>query len=187
MTLTEYLIARNGYSRGGKKPYTKPVCYLTDAEIKAFGIETKSGWPKRYGNMELPKDLTDRFLVKRAYDMNISKTKRESARNAISGKMNYTDQKVYLMKNSLGLYKIGIAKDPAKRASSLSCTSGIPVQLIAFWEVEEAALTVERHLHSVFKSKRQAGEWFRLNSYCIPEIEANMFGNYERVYLSTAS
>jgi len=184
MTLTEYLVMRNGCVNKGKKKGEKPKAYLSPKEAEAFGIDMKAGWPKRYADLEIPTELSNKFfkrLMKSPYTAPRTKTR---ATAAILKESNVNGQHVYLMKNSFGLYKIGIAKDPFKRRSSLSTTSGIEVELVAFWKVDEKAYDVEQSLHREFKQYRKMGEWFEFNSYCITEIESKMTCNFERVYLN---
>lgn len=69
-------------------------------------------------------------------------------------------QQLYLMENSTGLFKIGISVSPQRRLSEIKNASGLDVKLLATWETEEDAYTVEQRLHKKFKSQRKHGEWF---------------------------
>lgn len=70
-------------------------------------------------------------------------------------------QKIYLMKNEIGLYKIGISNNPEKRARDISNNCGVPTSLIKHWDSYNAFAT-EQRLHKVFAEKRKSGEWFKL-------------------------
>lgn len=69
-------------------------------------------------------------------------------------------QQLYLMENSAGLFKIGISAKPQRRLSQVKNASGLDVKLLATWETEEDAYTVEQRLHKTFKDQRKHGEWF---------------------------
>lgn len=68
-------------------------------------------------------------------------------------------QQIYLMRNALGLHKVGISSDPKRRARELANASGVPVTLIKAWRCEDARVA-ERKVHTHFKTKRKSGEWF---------------------------
>jgi len=69
-------------------------------------------------------------------------------------------QKVYLMKNALGLWKIGISNKPNTRAVAIANNSGVPTQLVHTWDVVDPA-KVEKFLHKQYKQDRKCGEWFK--------------------------
>lgn len=71
-----------------------------------------------------------------------------------------SNQQLYLMENSVGLFKIGISVSPQRRLAEIKNSSGLVVKLLAVWETEEDAFTVEQRLHKKFKSQRKHGEWF---------------------------
>lgn len=82
-----------------------------------------------------------------------------------------TKQKLYLMKNEVGLYKIGISTNPERRCREVSNSSGIPTNLVSVWETEPEALVVEQKLHKHFQENRKMGEWFSFISCPKGEIE----------------
>ena len=82
-----------------------------------------------------------------------------------------TKQKLYLMKNEVGLYKIGISTRPERRCREVSNSSGIPTNLVSVWETEPEALVVEQKLHKHFQENRKMGEWFSFISCPKGEIE----------------
>lgn len=81
-------------------------------------------------------------------------------------------QSLYLMKNELGLFKIGISVNPEKRRNEIKNSSGFNVELIKAWVTTESAANVERKLHGIFSSKRTHGEWF--TDLTIEDIESNI-------------
>lgn len=57
------------------------------------------------------------------------------------------------------LVKIGHSRNPAKRLAELARMSASPVKLL--WQSgPEHGMEAEQHLHRVFRSYRQHGEWF---------------------------
>ena len=70
------------------------------------------------------------------------------------------EQKLYLMKNSFGLIKIGISKDPETRANTLRLASGVAIDVLEIYECKDA-YELEQYLHTVFKESRLEGEWFK--------------------------
>jgi len=63
-------------------------------------------------------------------------------------------QKLYLMKNDFGLYKIGISKEPTRRVAEIRNSSGIGAELLHVWEVKGDAITIERRLHQRYREHR---------------------------------
>lgn len=80
-------------------------------------------------------------------------------------------QKIYLMKNDLGLYKIGISKHPSKRANDLSNQSGVRVTLLRQWDSYNAYNT-EQILHVRYSKQRKCGEWFKFTNKHIKELDS---------------
>ena len=59
-------------------------------------------------------------------------------------------QKVYIFRNSVGLYKIGISVNPERRCKQMKLASGIDVVIIKVYEVEKPAIQIESLLHKHF-------------------------------------
>ena len=70
------------------------------------------------------------------------------------------EQKLYIMKNSFGLLKIGISNCPETRANTLRLSSGVSVEVLKIISCN-SAYKVEQWLHSQFKDVRMEGEWFK--------------------------
>lgn len=67
---------------------------------------------------------------------------------------------VYLMAKR-DMYKIGKSYTPRKRAKALSSQAGVPVTLLAQFEMDQDEWPdAERQLHERFKEHRRLGEWF---------------------------
>lgn len=70
-------------------------------------------------------------------------------------------QLLYLMKNSLGIYKIGVSKDPEIRKNQIRLSSGANIEILSSFKPKiNCAITLENHLHKKFKKYRKNGEWF---------------------------
>lgn len=80
-------------------------------------------------------------------------------------------QKVYLMRNDLGLHKIGISSSPDRRAREVSNAGGIPTEVVKVWDSYNAYQT-EQFLHKKFSNKRKSGEWFKLSKADIREVDS---------------
>lgn len=79
-------------------------------------------------------------------------------------------QKVYLMQNDFGLYKIGISVNPNKRSLEVSNSSGVPTKVIKVWDSYNAYST-EQKVHKEFAAKRKSGEWFKLSKKELKEVD----------------
>lgn len=74
-----------------------------------------------------------------------------------------TKQKVYLIREGFrGLVKIGIAKHPQKRLSSIQTACPQDIELVGYVESSRPK-QLERELHRRFHHKHYRGEWFELS------------------------
>jgi len=78
-------------------------------------------------------------------------------------------QQLYLMRNSIGLHKVGISNHPEQRRRTLSKTSGLPIILIRTWYAPNA-LVLEGMVHTHFKDRRKEGEWFEFTEADLVEV-----------------
>lgn len=69
---------------------------------------------------------------------------------------------VYIIQASNGRVKIGIARDPIKRFEKLAIVSPLTLDLIHFFEVDNA-WQFEWRLHIFFDALRHHNEWFDLS------------------------
>jgi hypothetical protein len=82
---------------------------------------------------------------------------------------------VYIMLNSdSNHFKIGNSKNPAHRERTLQAQEPC-IHLIKFWP---AHISIEKELHSIYKSKRIRGEWFDLSLTDLMDIRDFMKNNY---------
>lgn len=89
---------------------------------------------------------------------------RQQNKERANGKAGY----VYVMRSG-DLYKIGLAGNWEKRLKSLK-TGNPNIEKVIAKRVENC-LEAETELHQKYKSKREAGEWFRLTQDDIPDID----------------
>ena len=78
-------------------------------------------------------------------------------------------QNVYVMKNSIGLYKIGISNNPERRLREIENSSGLDVDIVRLFSVRKKARSVEAFLHKKLKDYRKNGEWFSFDNDVLEE------------------
>lgn len=174
MNLKEYLNIRNAKMKSKKA--------LSNKEAKALGIRINTkGWYE--ANKELKID--DERLYKMIKDVLKSNTIDTRCKSQLEPLLHFSEdfdeQLLYLMENSFGYRKIGISKNPRKRAMSLSNSSGISVWMIAYWKVKSKAFDVEQYLHRQFMDFRVKGEWFLKENITVDSIEKNIKCEYQRL------
>ena len=81
----------------------------------------------------------------------------------MNNRKNLDDQKLYLMVNEIGRYKIGISNDPMYRRKTLEMGGGVGVDILKVWDVYGVASSIERGLHNKYSENRLMGEWFDFN------------------------
>jgi len=77
-----------------------------------------------------------------------------------SKKVGFEKRYLYVLKNELGRYKIGVAIDVEKRVKSLEISSGSKIDIVYKFNSRG---NFELKLHKHFKNKRHIGEWFLLD------------------------
>lgn len=92
-----------------------------------------------------------------------------------SNKVSFDKRYLYVLKNELGRYKIGVATNVDKRVKSLSISSGGKIEIILIFKAKG---NFENYLHKLYKEKRYLGEWFILNEDDIEEIRNLEFLKY---------
>lgn len=68
---------------------------------------------------------------------------------------------VYIIRNTIGHYKIGITDDLAQRLIHLQTGNSLDLTLVLVLNVSNAR-QVEQELHDYFRAKHIRGEWFEL-------------------------
>lgn len=166
VTLLDYMQVRSGENKtnGGL------MWVLGSKESQILGINTKkAGWAKKNKHTVIPQDVLLKLLElaksQRYYSTSQTKVKLYNVLLKWTGNKDWEDGTdvtfVYLMHNEHGDSKIGISKNPQKRAAALSTGCGYKVNLIAYWRVEIRARDVEKHLHQTFSESKLLGEWFK--------------------------
>lgn len=121
---------------------------ITDAQLKFFGLERKqltSGWLKRLRNTPLKDQDSWEQLV-------------QSVKPSCVGEK-CSRQKVYVIKNCIGDYKIGISSDVSARFKDLLIGNSEPLEVVRLYRVNTPK-KAEKTLHARYGSIRKRGEWF---------------------------
>lgn len=143
----------------------KKYASLSTTESREFGItDFTRGWPKRYADNTAQEGVLHRLIdsddvsqmTKNRIKAFLKATTKQPAR-----KLNLNGKFLYLLKNELGRYKIGVSEDPIYRARVLSNSSGYYCDCVCYWDLKgEPAFKVEAYLHKLFRRNRILGEWF---------------------------
>ena len=78
--------------------------------------------------------------------------------------------KLYLMRNSIGNYKIGVSINPEVRAKALQCASGLRVEVVNVYSTELDTYVCENQAHRFYSEYRLYGEWFSFDERMIPDV-----------------
>lgn len=81
---------------------------------------------------------------------------------------------VYIISDSKGTYKIGIANDPLRRLTQLQ--TGHPSKL-SILLLLKGSTQLEKELHQRFSTKRIQGEWFMLTNEDIVQLQIDFADN----------
>lgn len=176
MTLFEYLQIRNGLD---SKKRIKKV--LSRREGFLFGVDVRvKGWANT--DFELDDNKIGPAVSHVMKAENIKSRIKTQLASILKSTNILSDQKLYLLQNLNGLFKIGISVDPYKRARTLANASGYQIDVIAMWEMLDS-YNQEQSLHKIFKKFRKAGEWFDKFDLTPEEIEANLTCEFKRFAL----
>lgn len=85
---------------------------------------------------------------------------------------------LYVMQNSLGLYKIGISTNADRRLKQVVASSGLPVNLLKQYKTKDAR-NLEKYLHNNLSHLREKGEWFKGDSGIMDQID-QLIINYQK-------
>lgn len=175
MKLVEYLEIRNGKDREGK---VKKI--LSGVEGSIFKVDVKkSGWADQ--EVEISTEQVSRAISCVQKLPNIKPTFKQRLLSYSVQTSDESEKKLYLFKNEVGLCKIGISINPAKRARSLMNSSGYKIAVLGVWELFDA-YQYEQLLHKVFKKSRVEGEWFKAD-LSAESIESNLSCEFNRVQI----
>lgn len=155
---------------------------ISKKELGILGIDNKKGWMKRYANLEIEDKTLHRLVSSVVSNRGVSGRVKSNLLEIQKHYVITDDQMVYLMRSEVGNLKIGISKDPISRARDITNASGLVVECIAYWKVEQvAARQVEVSLHKAFKRHRIQGEWF-LPHFQVHHLENEMTCIYTRLF-----
>lgn len=173
MKLVEYLEIRNGKDNKGR---VKKV--LSRSEGNIFKVDTaKSGWADI--DLEITTEQVSRAIACIQKLPNIKPTAKQRLLSYSIQTSDLSEKKLYLFKNEMGLCKIGISINPAKRARSLMNLSGYKITVLGVWELFDA-YKYEQMLHTVFKRSRVEGEWFQ-SDISVIDVESNLSCEFKRL------
>lgn len=175
MKLLEYLEIRNGKDREGR---IKKI--LSRAEGNIFKIDVRvSGWADQ--ETEISVEQVSRAIARVQKLTNIKPAFKQRLLSYSVQTNELSEKKLYLFKNEMGLCKIGISINPAKRARSLMNLSGYKISILGVWELFDA-YKYEQLLHKVFKKSRVQGEWFQ-SDINVSDVEVNLPCEFNRVQI----
>lgn len=166
---------------------------VSSLEMKNYKIpDNKHGWLKRVKDYDIADDVivdTCNKLIKKSSNKPRILTRLVAIRDSLTsnGTPAESDKSLvgktylYIMKNEIGMYKVGVSKTPQSRARCLSTGSGLDVKLISYYYGTEPALDIESHILSKLDKHRKLGEWFKPNSVTLEEIVALLPNSYVKV------
>lgn len=174
ITLDQYMAVRNGITRTA---LVKPG--LSNAEGKIFGLNIeKKGWHKNNQTTQIPMAKIKRAVRNILGTFWISGEVKKRLSDAFINPEEFDAQYVYLIHSQAKISKIGISKDPVKRAVTLQTGHGLPLKVICYWAVKNNPNSVEAALHKAFSEKKMEGEWFR-GLLTPEEVTSKMTGVFE--------
>jgi len=89
------------------------------------------------------------------------------------GKVFLIMKQTYLIQNKSGLFKIGKSNNPERRLKELK-TGNPDLKIIAF-----GTGIAEKELHTIFKSKKYKGEFYKLKKYEVEKIIRMLKNEYK--------
>ncbi|WP_338924499.1 GIY-YIG nuclease family protein (plasmid) [Pseudomonas silesiensis] len=90
-------------------------------------------------------------------------------------------QNLYMFVNEVGNIKLGISDDPIKRAKAISYTSGMNIECVAIWKIDDKPSSVESQLLAKYKQLKKLGEWFHPKSFTADDIELSIRCDFIRM------
>ena len=142
------------------------ICYINDGQIgefRGYKIETLERFISMYDtaikqdyfSIDKEKLIKDRSECIAEIEKQRIKAEKKTAKPARDGY-------VYLLKSSMGHYKIGRSRDVKKRLSTFGVQLPFKVELVCQIKTNNM-YDLERDLHDLFSHKRVNGEWFTLD------------------------
>lgn len=143
---------------------------INSQEAAVFGVRDRSkGWRQRYASVVITQAMIDKLGLRRGRGM---KATRLAINNEIKiEKLNKGDDKyLYLMRNPIGMLKVGVSQDPKKRARQITGACGMLIEILAVWEFSETATVVESMVMESLSKHRLHGEWFTEGSVSVDYV-----------------
>lgn len=143
---------------------------INKVEAAVLGIKDRSsGWKKRYEDNIVTQEMIDRLGARKSRGM-------KAVRGAVNSEYRKTEinnpdgKALYLMRNPLGMLKIGVSQDPVKRARQITGACGMLIEIIATWTFDKKSTIVEALLMESLSKYRLHGEWFEKGSVDVSYI-----------------
>lgn len=175
VTLDQYMAVRNGITA---KAIVKPG--LSNAEGKIFGLDvTKKGWHKKNTTTQIPMAKIKVAIRAMLGTYWVPQDVKKRLSEAFIDPDEFDPQYVYLIHSQAGISKIGVSKDPVKRAATLQTGHGLPLKVVCFWAVKNNPYNIETTLHKAFADKKMEGEWFK-GLLTPEEVNSKMTGIFEQ-------
>lgn len=151
---------------------------LTALEHEILGIKKRKGYVKRHADLEITEEQLQKLSEALQANPNVSKTKMGRVMS-MTKRYDVTDsQYLYFMINEIGRTKIGISKDPIKRARAITTGSGMLVKCLKSWRMEETtALEVEQAILKRYAQYKTFGEWFVEGTLTLERVDDFLKGN----------
>lgn len=175
VTLEEYMKVKFGNKR---------IKALSNRESSVLGIELTKGWFKRNKDMVLTQHQINKLVQYNHSSSNASGKRKTRLRELLKDYSDWSGQYLYLMRNEIGRYKIGVSQDPVNRAWSITTGSGLFTTVLCYWSVDKVTTDVEAMLLKHYKKYNTYGEWFSVKIDA-DDVEKVMQGycNYKRSYM----
>lgn len=149
MKFSEYMIVRNGFNRKGGL-----IKAISRKECNYLNIEQTSGWYENNANNEIT-DEQYQVLI------NLAKGSK-SKHNKTTKRVDITKKKyLYFMRSDIGIYKIGISSNPARRKIDLQNGTGTKIKIVCCVDTYWSSYDVEQLLLRRFKEYKTYGEWVK--------------------------
>lgn len=185
MLLSDYFKVRCG---NGDKLYGLSVY---DIEKKNFKIpDLRKGWYNRIKDIEIPdciivktcKEMLDYPRIRPKIIPRIQKIIDRLGDIEETFDIEVGTTYLYIMRNELGMLKVGISKTPEKRARNLSTGSGLNTDLLSYYAGKFPAVEVENDIFSKLKTHIKLGEWFKVDTVTVKQIEDIIPKSYSRIW-----
>lgn len=151
---------------------------LTALEHEILGIKKRKGYVKRHADLEITDEQLQKLSEALQSNSNVSKVKMGRVMSMTKDYEVTDSQYLYFMINEIGRTKIGISKDPLKRARAITTGSGMLVKCLKSWKMEDTtALAAEQAILKRYVQHKTFGEWFVEGTLTVERVDSFLIGN----------